>query len=71
MNCPLGLYANTFNNTCDPCALGCSACYGPEHTDCTACLTLNVSGTLTPYYKYLTANTCNTTCPISQLIDGN
>lgn len=70
LNCPNGYFANSTANTCDICATGCAICSGPTLNDCSVCLTVNNSGTLTPYYKEMGVTTCNTSCPSGQLISS-
>ena len=66
LTCPVGYFANTVNNTCDPCANGCGVCTGASLSNCSVCVTYN----LTPYYKYQTQTICDTSCPDGELISG-
>lgn len=63
--CPVGYYEDGTSKQCQKCHDGCSECYGPALTDCTACRTNNS----VPYYKYVGFDTCGMACPLGQFID--
>ena len=70
LSCPDQFFPNVTSNNCDSCFPGCLICNGPTSQNCTVCGTVNNSGTLTPYYKYIGSAVCDTSCPPGQLISG-
>ena len=65
--CPNGYFPNATTFICDPCHEGCALCTGPSQQECSKCRT---SVGLTPYYKWLNATNCTTTCPTGQFVSG-
>ena len=71
LNCPNQFFPNGTANNCDSCFEGCQICNGSLPQNCTVCRTVNNSGNLTPYYKYIGSTTCGVACPVGQLKSGN
>ncbi len=59
--CPVGTYFEISNCTCQPCALGCSTCYGEGISACTNCENTTASPSVA-YYKAFHRDVCTTDC---------
>lgn len=66
LNCPVRTWANQVNHNCDSCHASCISCTSSGQNSCQSCG--NITGTI--YYKYIGAETCNTTCPDGQFISA-
>ena len=63
--CPDGTYEDPVTGFCEPCATGCSLCYGSVNTKCTKCATVLTVN----YFKEINKDYCTTACATGEYGD--
>ena len=67
LSCPIKFWGNIATRSCDACHAACTSCTSSGLNSCQACG--NISSTI--YYKFIGADTCNTSCPDGQFINAS